>query len=645
MRFTAILFLLVVRVLNVHAQNDDTSSSLGRNNIDDTALVKKYNDIAWQWMFDNPDSAIYYARKGYNVALYTGSSKWMSDSYNTLAVYHYLTANYMQSLFINKLALIIRLAQRDRRGLMSSWNNLGSAEKELGNFKGELDCYHQALKYAYLIKDSFTASRIIMNMADAYKRLNQFESALEYHHKALQYLLTAGNMKQIGVGYLNIFGVFVEMKQFDSAAAYIPKLKLYVEPYADKFILSKYHQALSSYYKDTGHIPEAIEQLTMATALNEQLKNENSLSTNYINLGACYEATGQWQKALTFYEKALRISTTLHNLQWQRQSNLGVATTSAALRNYQKAYQHLLRYTVIDDSLRGDKIQHDYARLKILYETAIKDKQIAQLQSENDKKELSVKQAQVNAQRKNFLIAAIIAAVIIILLLVLLRIRRLRFEKEKEIIQVKQQTQENERLRLAKDVHDELGSGLSRVRYMAELLSKEIFQPNQKQHIQSIQTTTADIIENMRDLIWALNPENTTLDGLVARIREYYSDYTEDIPLDVIFNIEDSIPAIPVSTDVHRNMMMVAKEILQNIVKHAQADVIRVTVKRESDSLMFQATDNGVGFDISNPSVGNGLKNIRQRIQNIGGVCIIDSIIGKGTQITIHLTNLNYTIS
>jgi signal transduction histidine kinase len=141
----------------------------------------------------------------------------------------------------------------------------------------------------------------------------------------------------------------------------------------------------------------------------------------------------------------------------------------------------------------------------------------------------------------------------------------------------------------------------------------------------------------MRDLIWALNPENTSLAGLAARIREYCSDYTEDLPLEINYQFDDDFPELRMDKDVHRNLMMIAKECLQNIVKHALATIVTIRFTFNEQQLMMQFSDNGKGFDTETSSGGNGLKNIRQRAASIQALCIIHAEQGRGTSVTIHL--------
>jgi len=193
-----------------------------------------------------------------------------------------------------------------------------------------------------------------------------------------------------------------------------------------------------------------------------------------------------------------------------------------------------------------------------------------------------------------------------------------------------------ERLRISKDVHDDLGSGLSKIALMAEMAQKKVEKniPLSKD-IRHISAISLELVDNMRDLIWVLNPENTTLDQLVARIREYCVDYFEQIPLKITLHFPDNVPVLRITKESQRNIFLTVKEALNNSIKHANAYEIIVSLKICTDKFSISISDDGKGFDISYlKKGGNGLRNMKQRIESIGGVFNIQSS-SKGTLIDI----------
>jgi signal transduction histidine kinase/ligand-binding sensor domain-containing protein len=192
--------------------------------------------------------------------------------------------------------------------------------------------------------------------------------------------------------------------------------------------------------------------------------------------------------------------------------------------------------------------------------------------------------------------------------------------KAKTLALERQQALYLERLRISKDVHDDLGSGLSKITLMAELAAKQKNgNPKLNDTIDDISQISRDLVGNMRDLVWVLNPENTALDSLAARMREYCSDYFDGLPQHLQLDFQSNIPNTRISQEAQRNIFLTAKEALNNCVKHSGGKNITVGLSLCGELLLISIVDDGDGFDTASQANGNGLKNMRQRIEAIGG--------------------------
>lgn len=196
-----------------------------------------------------------------------------------------------------------------------------------------------------------------------------------------------------------------------------------------------------------------------------------------------------------------------------------------------------------------------------------------------------------------------------------------------------------ERLRISKDVHDDIGSGLSRISLLSEIASKKMYVDERAaRDMRNISSLSKELVDNMRDLIWVLNPENTTLDSLVSRMREYTVDYLDGIGVSLVLAFPDVVPATYISREVQRNIFSTVKEAINNCVKHAHAQTIWLTVGLDNELFSIVVKDDGVGFDMAKPgNGGNGLRNMRFRIESVGGKFSICSEHEKGTTIGIEM--------
>jgi signal transduction histidine kinase/ligand-binding sensor domain-containing protein len=199
----------------------------------------------------------------------------------------------------------------------------------------------------------------------------------------------------------------------------------------------------------------------------------------------------------------------------------------------------------------------------------------------------------------------------------------------------KQNALNMERIRISKDVHDDIGSGLSKISLHSEMANRKI-NANEAagKDIAHITAISKELVDNMRDLIWVLNPENTTLDNLISRMREYCSDYLDGVNVAGILVFPDNVPDMNIAREVQRNIFSTVKEAVNNCVKHGHATEIKITLYLTEQELTMTIADNGAGFVLKEIRAGgNGLHNMKQRIESIGGKYSIVTAIGAGTSV------------
>ena len=177
-----------------------------------------------------------------------------------------------------------------------------------------------------------------------------------------------------------------------------------------------------------------------------------------------------------------------------------------------------------------------------------------------------------------------------------------------------------DRMRISQEMHDDIGAGLTQISLISESAK------NRSQHgnfitneLDDISATARQLVNNIGEIIWYLNPAHNTIDILFAQLREQISKLTEYSEIECRIDFPDSFPAIELTNQQRRNLLLVTKEIVHNAIKHSRAKRIYIFATIQNSRLIFEITDNGIGFDAATPVNGNGLRNIRQRIAEIGG--------------------------
>lgn len=210
------------------------------------------------------------------------------------------------------------------------------------------------------------------------------------------------------------------------------------------------------------------------------------------------------------------------------------------------------------------------------------------------------------------------------------------FETQIKIIKAQQE----ERNRISTDMHDDLGAGMTTISLYSELAKNKLTN-NPIPEIEKISSAANELLTKMNAIIWSMSNSNDSLSNMIAYIRSYALEYFEDTGVHCKINIPDNLPNIQVVGTIRRNVFLVVKEALNNILKHSKATEVSITLVKIDDSLTLYIHDNGAGIDMEKiRQFGNGLKNMKKRMTDIGGDFNIEN--KNGTLITLHRKVLQF---
>lgn len=216
-------------------------------------------------------------------------------------------------------------------------------------------------------------------------------------------------------------------------------------------------------------------------------------------------------------------------------------------------------------------------------------------------------------------------------------VRYIEIRKMKRTIERLEQERalERERSRISEDMHDEVGANLTKIAIISELaMTKAGIADGMTSYLQNISQTARDVVDSISAIVWAINPQNDRLDNLAGYLREYASGYFEITPITCRFDFPGELPNYPLSAETRRNIFLTMKEAINNIVKHSSATAVQICLRISGRQVELSIEDNGKGFVMEDISkFGNGLINMRKRIENIGGSFDIHSQLESGTRI------------
>jgi signal transduction histidine kinase len=411
-------------------------------------------------------------------------------------------------------------------------------------------------------------------------------------------------------------------------------------------------RSLSIIYNNLGIIyldknpQKAKKYINKTIQLKEELKLKDGIDIALKNLGNLYLKAGEYQKAIQYFKRA------------ETQSNgRQLIAVYVGLKNSYKASNQLdlaLKYsekeTFLTDSLLNTETQKEFLKIQTKYETEKKEREIVELKSKN---------REINYKRKmnNYLLYAVLGFFVITLLFIfsaLKNVKRKRLltqqnytiktkklekllkDQELDGIDAILDAQEKERDRIANDLHDNLGSKIATLKlYIDEVSNKDVSEDKRNQLAERLKNLANETYKEIRSIAHHKKFGTFINKGLVPSIQAIANQISSSHKL--------AIKVINVNVDKHISntieiqIFRIVQELLTNCIKHASATEVIIQFSEYDNVLNVIVEDNGKGFDSTTNPLGYGLKNVKKRIEKIGGTLDIDATLGEGSTIILNI--------
>ncbi|WP_442846578.1 tetratricopeptide repeat-containing sensor histidine kinase [Leeuwenhoekiella sp. H156] len=484
------------------------------------------------------------------------------------------------------------------------------------------------------------AANLYGEMGYGMKRDNM-ERAQYYMNKGIK-MAEAGNYKEVLDRTYNNYGVLKEMQgQLDSALYFYKKGLAIVEERNYTEGLPYSYSNLAGVYGQMGNYDLSREFFYKAKAIREKINDRKGIAENYTQIGEVYLAEGKPAEAIPFFEKSLPIARKEDYRFLMQYTYQQLSEAFKQMKQTDSALYYFEKYAVFKDSISSLETSKQIAALEVEFETEQKENQILKQRAQLAEKDLEVR-------RKNLYIYGSLGLAIVLGLLGYLiysrqklKNKQLQKESELQIALAKIETQnrlEEQRLRISRDLHDNIGSQLTFIIMSLDNLSYLLGDAGQqvKERIAAISTFTSVTINELRDTIWAMNKESISLEDLQARVAGII-DKAESTGTETQFKVEvDSVQEDFEFTALEGiNIYRIIQEAVNNAIKYAQANRVDVMMQVDQDVFDVRITDDGRGFEEAQILSGNGLNNMRKRAADLNANLQIHSNPGAGT--SIHL--------
>lgn len=196
--------------------------------------------------------------------------------------------------------------------------------------------------------------------------------------------------------------------------------------------------------------------------------------------------------------------------------------------------------------------------------------------------------------------------------------------------------EEQIRSKVARDLHDDIGSTLSSINIISKLAMNES-NGNTNRHLQRIGEHSAKMMESMSDIVWSINPNNDSLEQMMVKMKEFAAEILEPRNITYTFQGEESLNGASLDIQIRKNIFLIFKETINNTAKYSEANLVTIQLEARNNILHLLISDNGKGFDFANIKPGNGLRNIRERAKSIDATLDLRSSPSAGMQVELNI--------
>ena len=543
----------------------------------------------------NFDSAIIEGEKALQMARKNTDSVSVAALKQHIGVANYFKGKYDVAAQNFYESITILEKKNDKKRLAPVYNELAKLYRKTRNLDRALENYNKATAIYTELKDTSGISMILNESGVVYEYKENYKEAVNRYTASLKLAEAAGDSLSVSYSLSNIAGVYVIEKKYTEAEENLLRALNIRQILKDSFTIALTFSDLGVAMNGKGDYPKAIKYLTLSNQVAEKLKYPELQSNNYNELASVAQKQGDFQKAFYFFMKR----------------------------------------TTLRDSLLGLEKTKQIEELNTKYETARKEQQI---------------QEQKNRLRlQTFIFIGIGGLILLTGLLVLSQYKRYRLKKESQLqteimkqqemaVKAVMEAEENERQRIAKDLHDGVGQMMSAAKMNLSAFESEITftSKEQKQSLKKVIQLVDESCKEVRTVSHIMMPNALLKNNLGTAIHDFV-DKLSSKTLQAHVSTEGLDKRF--DSNVETVLYRVIQECVSNAIKHAGATTLDISIIRDKDGISGTIEDNGRGFDTSdkNNFEGIGLKNITTRIEYLKGTVDFDSASGRGTVVAFHV--------
>lgn len=607
--------------------------------------VEHWLDLFTQTVTSKPDSAVYYIDRAKAECEKINDPFLMSRCVFNLGYHYYLQHESAKAEKLFEQSLSWAKKSNNHKIMTMAHNQLGLILTDRGNFNESLKHYLQAIDIAQQNDLHKNQCATLINIGSLYEYQKDTVKALHYYLEA-EKIAHRKDLKDILLSAYGSLAIIKRKSDIPQSLAYYNKAYQMARQINDRYEefntlinLSYGYLALNT---SSGN-QQAYSCLKKAQQIAIALKDKENLFYVHFNIGAYHFNNKQYDKALESYRVALSFYQPTISIDQKLNLYQALIEVNKKRDDYRNAYAFQQKQNSLKDSLFTIEKTKAFNEIQTRYAVEKKNLRIRLLSKE--------KQIERNQKRTAIYIGLMLIIPLILLLLfykhriktqnLLREQENIIFAQEKEQLKQEQelkritgvlQGQDQERNRIAQEIHDGVGGKLAGIKLHLSQINSGLGNTKIKEIIQSI----SEVFSELRAISHDLSQNHLQGQSLQWLIRELATQYDNRNEFKTDLNIypPEALEILP--EEIRHHLYRILQELLANIAKHAQAKLVTVNITLHDESINLIVEDNGVGFSDSGRT-GIGIKNVQQRLRSVGGTLHIESSPGQGSSIIINI--------
>jgi two-component system, NarL family, sensor histidine kinase UhpB len=516
----------------------------------------------------------------------------------------------------------LRLMKTENEGRAGNFLNIGNAYFSLSDYKNAVSYHLQALSLFERVKSKRGRSFCLQNLGNDFLNLGQFEKSKEYFLQSRELKeeiqdKRGGITSSTGLGdsYKGLGEFAIAEKYYNDAIKISREMKLVLDEARAQFQLGLLEKVIG----DRVHARENIVQSLALARMGGDSILSAKINSERIGLDV-----------MERQERGME-STLLNNLNTlinsgdksgERREYSRLSQYYDDQNKFDKAYYYLKKHDQLKDSVESSSVLMQMKQLEEQFQSEKHQKEIELLKKDQELQALALSRERTNV----ILIAIALASVIVISILLINRNRVVsRARREIEIEKV--------RNHIARDLHDDIGSTLSSIHIISELAQTG----DPARHLKQITLHSSKMMENMSDIVWSINPKNDSMAQVILKMKEFAVEILEPKAIAHSFEIDDTVMHSKLTVEKRKNLFLIFKEAVNNAAKYSGGQTVLITLSVKVKTFHFSIQDNGAGFVMDEIRPGNGLINMKERADAIGGKLLQSSQPGQGTRLDLEI--------